>query len=210
MNLELYYPVKNPINPTNPFGTPSPMYTALGQKGHPGQDYEAPSGTPLYAPCDGDAFYAFDKNGGDGIYIRYPSNTAPIYNIILWHMYPKGNVEFPFKIATDGSITSIKAGQLLGYTDNSGYPTESDGSHLHIGVMPCNQYGQALDPANGYLGCVDPASFWNGLFAEDIGKPPIPVPAPPTLPPNPTLIEESNWLTQLSAWLKKILASIQK
>lgn len=168
MNKFLYYPVKNPINATNPFGTPSSVYTNLGQVGHPGEDYQAPSGTPLYAPCDGDAFYAFDKNGGDGIYIRYPNNINPTHNIILWHMWPRGNAQYPFKIATDGSITSVKAGQLLGYTDNSGYPIESNGSHLHVGVMPCDRFGGPMDPLNGFRGCVSPSSFWNGKFAEDI------------------------------------------
>lgn len=172
--LQLFFPVKDKINPTNPFGTKSQMYTNLGQLGHPGVDFESPSGTPLYAPCDGDAFYVFDKYGGDGLWIRWPSNANTKYNIILYHLYPKGDAQHPFQIPTgQGVVTPVKAGQFLGYTDNSGYPVESNGAHLHVGVMPTDATGGPLDPNNGYLGCVDPSKFWNDLYAEDINATPI-------------------------------------
>ena len=167
--MKLYYPVRNPINPNNPFGREDPMYTALGQKGHPGVDFECPSGTPVYSPCDGAAFYATDKEGGCGLYIRTPDTPYPTDNIILWHMYPRGTPGFPYAInVEDGVVTDVKAGQLLGYSDNSGYPAESTASHLHMGKMPIGRNELAVDPHNGYLGCVDPMPFFNGLFAEDI------------------------------------------
>lgn len=210
--MNLYYPVKNPINPTNPFGQASPMYTNLKLKGHPGQDYESPTGTPLYAPCDGDVFFVKDNFHGDGLWIRYPNNAKPEYNIILYHMPEVGTplaTQYPFKVSTTpGVVTSIKAGQLLGYTDNSGFPIESTAPHLHVGIMPCDFTGEALNPDNGFNGCVDPTPFWNGLFAEDIGKPIPPLPAP--LPPNPTPIQESNWLTAVGNWLKKVAAYLNK
>lgn len=169
MNLKLFYPVKNPIDQANLFGQTSAFYNALGQKGHPGIDFEAPSGTKVYAPCDGDAFYTTDKDGGCGLWIRVPNNAAPAYNIILWHMYPAGTPGFPYAIPTGQSVvTPVKAGQLLGYSDNSGAPLESTGPHLHFGVMPCDNTSEALDPNNGYNGCVDPTPFFNGFFAEDI------------------------------------------
>lgn len=164
----LYYPVKQPINQQNLFGANPSEYLPLKQNGHPGNDFEAPSGTPLYAPCDGDAFYTTDSDGGDGIWIRTPSNAAPQFNVILWHLFPKGTASYPFQIPTDGSVTPVKAGQLLGYTDNSGYPKESTGPHLHLGVMPCDSTGAALSPKNGFDGCVDPAPYFNGLYAQDI------------------------------------------
>ncbi len=164
--MELYLPVKNPINQTNLFGMNPDKYP--GQKGHPGLDLECPIGTPIYAPCDGDAFYTYDKLGGDGIWIRTPDNVKPESNIILWHMVPKGNVQYPFKIPTDGTVARIKAGQLLGYSGNSGFPAESTGPHLHLGVMPCDQTGAPLNRDNGFLGCVDPMPLLNKKFAEDI------------------------------------------
>jgi murein DD-endopeptidase MepM/ murein hydrolase activator NlpD len=173
----LYFPVKNPIDQQNLFGTSNAMYTALGQKGHPGIDFECPSGTPVYAPCDGDVFYVTDKDGGCGLWIRTPSNDPDNlkYNVILWHMYPKDTEGFPYAIPTDGSVTGVKAGQMLGYSDNSGYPIESTGPHLHVGLMPCDSTGEAISPTNGYLGCIDPAPWFNGEYAEDINNPP-PVP----------------------------------
>lgn len=207
--MNLFYPVKDPINQTNLFGTPNPMYSALGQKGHPGQDFESPSGTKLYSPVDGDAFYVYDKYGGDGLWIRWPNNAKPEYNIILYHLYPRGDASFPFQIPTgNGVVTPVKAGQFLGYTDNSGAPVESSGPHLHVGIMPCDLTGGSLYPNNGYDGCVDPALFWNNLFAENISNPePLP-PAP--LPPNPTPVQESTWLSQVSAWLTALIKWLQK
>ena len=175
MEPSLYFPVKDPIDQANLFGTVSPMYTALGQKGHPGIDFESASGTPVYAPCDGSAFYVTDKDGGCGLWIRTPNNAAPHCNIILWHMYPKDAPNpdnlpnFPYAIPTDGSLTPVKAGQLLGYSDTSGYPIESTGPHLHIGVMPSDETGEALTPQNGFLGCVDPTPYFNQKYAQDIG-----------------------------------------
>lgn len=173
--MELYYPVKQDINQTNLFGANPAQYLPLKQKGHPGNDFECPLGTPLYAPCDGDAFYTTDKAGGDGFWIRFPNNTAPQFNIILWHMPNAGNPTYPFQIPTGkGTVTSIKAGEFLGYTGNSGYPVESTGPHLHLGIIPCDATGEALNPNNGYLGCVDPQPFYNGLYAENINHPPTP------------------------------------
>lgn len=171
MSLELYYPVKDPINQSNLFGANPTTYEKLGQAGHPGNDFESVTGTPLYAPCDGNAFYTKDSLGGDGIWIK-TTQGGQNYNIILWHMPTPGTPtgdQYPFKIPIDNFVlTSVVAGQLLGYTDNSGFPGESTGQHLHLGVMPASATWAALSPGNGFLGCVDPQPFYNGKYAEDI------------------------------------------
>jgi murein DD-endopeptidase MepM/ murein hydrolase activator NlpD len=164
----LYFPVKQPIDQQNLFGANPAEYKPLGQDGHPGNDFECPVGTPVYAPCDGDAFYTTDKDGGCGLWIRVPNNASPQFNVILWHMPPKGTPEYPYQVATDGSTTPVKAGQLLGYSGNSGYPLESTGPHLHLGVLPCDTTGGALAPNNGFEGCVDPQPYFNGHYAQDI------------------------------------------
>lgn len=166
--MELYYPVKNPINQANLFGANPAEYEPLGQKGHPGIDFESPVGTKIFAPCDGGAFYTTDSDGGCGIWIRTPNNASPLANIILWHMVPKDTEAYPYQIPTDGSVTQVTAGQFLGYSGNSGYPKESTGPHCHIGYMPCDKTSEALEPNNGYKGCEDPTPLFNGKVAEDI------------------------------------------
>ena len=169
--MNIYYPVKNPIRQDNLFGADPTYYKNLGQNGHPGNDFECPIGTPVYAPCDGSAFYTSDSLGGDGLYIRTPDSPSPTHNIILWHMIPPGDPNYPYQIPTaPGTVTDVKAGQLLGYTGNSGFPRESSGPHLHLGVMPIGKNELALSPNNGFMGCVDPQPFYNGQYAEDINK----------------------------------------
>ena len=163
----LYFPVKNPINQSNLFGANPAQYKPLGQNGHPGNDFEAPSYTPIYAPCDGGARYVKDSLGGDGLWIYYVDGKGNFCNVILWHMPVAADKEH-WVLPTDGTMTPIKAGQLIGYTDNSGFPQESTGPHLHLGVMPCDVHGNDLAPTNGFLGCVDPQPFYIGKYAEDI------------------------------------------
>lgn len=170
--MKLYYPIKN-FTVIQGFGVNPTYYSkfidACGkpEKGHMGVDLQAPSGTPLHAPCDGTAQYLEDAHGGDGIHIRvYDGNY---YRVILWHLYGKNEVLKPL-IPTDGSLVQVKAGQLIGYTDNSGAPYESSGPHLHVGVMACGPDYTALEPCNGFGGCIDVAPFWNGEYAEDLIK----------------------------------------
>jgi murein DD-endopeptidase MepM/ murein hydrolase activator NlpD len=208
----LFYPVKNPINPTNPFGEKSPMYTALGLLGHEGEDFECPIGTPVYAPCDGDAFYLSDKDGGCGLWIRTPDNNPNDvkFNIILWHMVPKDTPGFPYSVATDGSMTAVTAGQLLGYSGNTGYPLESSGPHLHCGVMPCDKTGEALEPSNGYHGCVSPDQYWTGHYAQDVPAVEKVVAATQTVvqniaaSPAATPVQKLDWLQELVIAIEKL------
>ncbi|MDE2233417.1 MAG: M23 family metallopeptidase [Patescibacteria group bacterium] len=168
----LYYPVQYPINQNNLFGAPESYAQATGQKGHPGVDFECPMYTKVLAPCDGDAFSVGpDVDGGCGIYIRVPNNAKPEANVILWHMVPAGNADYPYSIPTGrGMVTPVKAGDFLGYSGDSGYPKESSGPHLHFGYMPSDFTGAAADPNNGYDGCVDPMPFFNGIYAGNIPK----------------------------------------
>lgn len=166
--MELWYPVKDPINQQNLFGANAAWYQEhLAQNGHPGIDFECPLYTPIYAPCEGDAFYASDKYHGDGIYIRVPNNGRPQANIILWHLPDRSDTKHWVIPSANGVVTHVKAGQLIGYTGNSGYPQESSGPHLHVGYLPCDFTGAPLNPNNGFGGCVDPMPFFNGKFAQD-------------------------------------------
>lgn len=165
MDKFLYYAVK-PFGINQEFGKNPDYYLKFGWKGHNGIDFFAPHATPLYAPCDGDAFYATDSHGGAGIYIRTTQDTKT-YNVILWHLCTREDSTFHPAIPSDGSVIGVKTGVLLGYTDNSGAPFESSGDHLHFSLQPCDPHGTPIDKNNGYGGCIDPMPFFTGLFAQD-------------------------------------------
>ena len=180
--LQLYFAVKPvlglPLDMTGKtpgaginqlFGQDPTYYAKFGWKGHNGIDFTAPHATPLYAPCEGEAFYATDAHGGDGIYIRTPYSAAgQQYSVILWHLIGKDDPVYHPLIPLDGTMVKVSVGALLGYTDNTGTPYESSGDHLHFGLMPTDASGNALNPDNGYGGCVDPMPFFTGTFAQDM------------------------------------------
>ncbi len=170
----LYYPTKPSII-NQPFGG-NPEYYArfideYGQpeKGHMGIDFVAPHGTPLYATCDGMAFYVQDSHGGDGIYI-WTEQEGQRFWVIHWHLCSKDDSQFKPLIPLDGSQVAVKAGDLIGYTDNTGAPFESSGDHLHFGLVPLNDNNIKLYPSNGFGGCIDPTPYFNGFFAADERK----------------------------------------
>ena len=166
----LFFPVR-PLHVNQPFGSNPAYYAqfkdAYGkpEKGHMGVDFQASHGQPVYAAHDGVAQYVVDSHGGDGIYLRTneafdaPAGGSTYYTTIYWHLCSKDDLKFAPKIPADGRLHSVSAGDLIGYADNSGAPFESSGDHLHLGLMPCNQYGNPTLPANGYGGCIDPMPF---------------------------------------------------
>jgi murein DD-endopeptidase MepM/ murein hydrolase activator NlpD len=177
--LKLYRPTQSgAVN--QPFGA-NPAYYAKfldrfgePQKGHMGIDFQAAHGTPLYAVCDGVAWYVTDVHGGDGIYIQtdlFDYQAAQAYFwIINWHLCSKDDPQFKPLIPTDGTRVKVKAGQLIGYTDNTGAPFESSGDHLHFGLVPVQANGTPFDAHNGFDGCIDASPYLTNIFAGDIGK----------------------------------------
>ncbi len=171
----LFYPTKPSVINQSFGGNPEYYARFLDQygqplKGHMGIDFKAGHATPLYAACDGIAFYMEDSHGGAGIYIT-TTQGGQLYNVVNWHLCTKDDPKFKPVIPTDGvSHVGVKAGDLIGYTDNSGAPFESSGDHLHFGLVPLNSNGIKLDPSNGYDGCIDPTPYFNGYFAKDAKK----------------------------------------
>lgn len=174
--LTLRYPVK-PISINQGFGTNADYYARFRddagnpEKGHNGIDLFATHGEPVYAPCDGLAFFVRDSHGGEGIYIRtglfdYKGGQAK-FNIVLWHLVGDTDVRFPSPIPLDGKMYPVKTGDLVGYADNTGFPFESSGDHLHLGLQPLNQFNTIIDQNNGFNGCVDPLPFFDGTYAQD-------------------------------------------
>lgn len=185
MKLELYLPV-TPYSLNQPFGN-NPLNadgtsyyakfldsTGHPMKGHMGTDLKSTHGQPVYAPCDGMAFYVGpDPHGGDGIYVQatgtYDYEGGQAYmRVIHWHLCSKDDPQYKPLIPTDGASYPVKAGDLLGYADNTGAPFESNGDHLHWGLLPVHANGQPIHPDNGFGGCVDIMPYWNGKFAASI------------------------------------------
>lgn len=163
----LYYPV-SPISVNQPFGANVAYYeTNFGQKGHPGIDYAASHGQPVYAAHDGAAIYIKDSHGGEGIW-----NYTDGFITIMWHLIGDTDPKFPPPISYDskGVRTSVKKGDLIGYADNTGAPFESSGDHLHFGLMLTDDNGIVLNQDNGTQGCIDPTPYLNGEFAHPIDE----------------------------------------
>ena len=150
-----------------PFGADPAYYQAnFQQKGHPGIDFkETFHGQPVYAAHDGEAIYIKDNYGGEGVW-----NYANGYITIYWHMVGDTDPTLPPPIPFNdkGIRTPVKAGDLIGYADNTGAPKESTGPHLHFGLIITLANGAIANPNNGYGGCIDPAPYFNGSYAQDI------------------------------------------
>lgn len=158
MKPELYYPIK-PILVTQSFSQNlNPSYLQRGQKGHGGIDFKAYHGQPIYASHDGVCFPTVDDHGGNGIVLQAEPVLQNFFTI-YWHLIQDDAV-----VQTN---QKVKAGDLLGYADNTG---NSTGDHLHFGLTI-----YPADFNNGYQGHIDPQPYFNGKFAEDINNPPVPV-----------------------------------
>jgi len=114
------------------------IYGQWSLLGHNGLDFGLPNDTPIYSPHDGRILEnAYDKNGY-GWYIKIESKKE---GSVLAH-----NRRFVVKIGDD-----VKKGELVGYSDNSGFST---GSHLHWGY-----YRLPRNRKNGYNGYIDQTPY---------------------------------------------------
>lgn len=175
MKLELDYPV-TPFFITQPFGVNGEYYRAnrIDVLGHNGLDLRARHGQPLYAAHDGQAYYTDDDGKeGQGVVIisndkREMEGSITHYKTIYWHLCnpheePQyASPVFLYREKTKGKPMPIKAGQIVGYADNTGF---SNGDHLHFGLKPV-----ALKESprtwwnrkqnNGYGGAIDPMPYF--------------------------------------------------
>jgi len=170
MKPSLYYPVC-PVHVNQIFGANPEYYARFldkfgkPEKGHMGIDFQASHGQPVYAAHDGLAIYIKDDHGGEGVYnYDYQNGFVTIY----WHLIGITDTNFPPPIPFDFRSHSVKAGDLIGFADNTGAPFESSGDHLHFGLAFIDEHGNFLNPDNGYGGCVDPQTYFNGTCAANI------------------------------------------
>lgn len=123
---------------TQGFGENPAIYSRFGMKGHNGHDYALPTGTPVLAPHDGKVVEATNDPTGYGNYLKVESD---IEGSVLAHLQ-----KFAVSVGQD-----VKEGQVIGYSDNTGFST---GAHLHWGY-----YRIPRNRQNGYAGFVDQTPF---------------------------------------------------
>lgn len=165
--FSLYFPLK-PWNLIQGWGTNGEWYRANGINilGHNGLDALALDKQAVRATHDGEIVYAgVDSKEGYGVVLRtletFEYNGEDVYfKTIYWHLIK----EIPVKVGT-----KVKAGDLIGYADNTGFST---GTHLHFGLKPQlkgeNDWTWVnLEQNNGYLGAIDPTPYFNKYFAVD-------------------------------------------
>jgi murein DD-endopeptidase MepM/ murein hydrolase activator NlpD len=94
---------------------------------HTGQDFAAPTGTPIRAAGDGTIIFAsYDGAYGNKIAIRHADGT------VTWYCHMSAFIK------TDGPV---QAGDLIGRVGSTGNVT---GPHLHLEVRPHN--GDPIEP----------------------------------------------------------------
>jgi len=139
---------------------------------HDGVDFAAAVGTPVMAVMDG-----FVKGEGDTdtyekclsygkwIFIQHPDGLSTIYGHLSVQLVKIGD--------------PIKAGQLIGYSGETGYVT---GPHLHLGLFATE--GTKIEQYTSSIGCkgvsipiadpqayLDPLAYLPGLAASQIENP---------------------------------------
>lgn len=132
---------------TQRFGVNPASYAKFGLKGHNGIDFGIPTGTKLYSCIDGTVIEAQSDPTGYGNYIKIENNEC---GILYGHLKS-------FSVAVG---ETVKAGQVIGISDNTG---NSTGSHLHFGVFP-----KPRNKTNGYNGYIDPLNPNLVEWVEDI------------------------------------------
>lgn len=137
----LQAPVKG-FKVTNPWNAQfGAVYTKMGYKGHNGDDYACPHGTPVYAAAAGTIVHSdYGQNhawmgeaSGICVLIRHDDRHTD-YCHLSRSLHNPGD--------------KVKAGQLIGYVGDTG---AAIGPHLHFSQLPLKP-----DFNNGYAGRVKP------------------------------------------------------
>ncbi|MBT4936661.1 M23 family metallopeptidase, partial [Candidatus Peregrinibacteria bacterium] len=145
---------KNPFSYIAPisqeFGKNPQIYNQFGMDGHNGLDFAIPEGTELFAVIDGEVTeLGYDATGyGNHIRTKNADGVAIIYAHLRSISVSEGQ--------------SLKAGDLLGHTGNTGFST---GPHLHLGLRFYTDAG-VKDYNNGYYGYFDPLPYFEDYNPE--------------------------------------------
>jgi murein DD-endopeptidase MepM/ murein hydrolase activator NlpD len=116
-----------------------PVYKTA--KLHPGLDFTAPAGTPIYATADG--IVEFAGNRGDGYGNVVIVNHGFGYKTLYGHMY---------RIKTRNG-QRVKRGEVIGWVGSTG---KSTGPHCHYEVI---KNGNKIDPIYFFYNDLTPEQF---------------------------------------------------
>ena len=116
-----------------------PVYKTV--KLHPGLDFAAPAGTPIYATANGTVEFA--GNRGDGYGNNVIINHGYGYKTLFGHM---------FKIKARGG-QRVKRGEVIGWVGSTG---KSTGPHCHYEVI---KNGNKIDPIYFFYNDLTPEQF---------------------------------------------------
>jgi len=116
-----------------------PVYKTI--KFHPGLDFAAPQGTPIYATADGRVTTA--GNTGDGYGNHVIINNGYGYETLFGHM-----VRVKARVGQ-----TIKRGEVIGWVGSTG---KSTGPHCHYEV---HKNGQKMDPVYFFYNDLTPEQF---------------------------------------------------
>lgn len=174
------YAIINKKGGVCPVGSVDFYTTALGMKGHNGEDWAAFHGEKVYFPVMAETeWYArgeVDSSGGIGIDVLskvpieidvLPPQTGPTAKTMWEQLGGKSYVMFRFhhamlNVPADGS--EVKAGFLIQKADSTG---ASGGDHCHWSMKFCDGQGNTLDTDNGYSGAVDFSRWFTNAFILD-------------------------------------------
>ncbi len=116
-----------------------PIYKTV--KFHPGLDFTAPQGTPIYATADGVITLAGFTSGGYGVHVVIDHGYG--YETLYGHMV---------RVKVRNGVR-VKRGDLIGYVGSTG---KSTGPHCHYEV---HKNGQKLDPVYFFYNDLGPQQF---------------------------------------------------
>lgn len=155
------------------FGQNLRPYSKLGNKGHSGQDYPVPVGTPVLAAADGEVSDLRETVEGPSKDPKAPWNYVRL-------RHPSGYETVYGHLQKDGVLVKkgdkVLAGQQIALSGNSGWST---GPHLHFGLRPIGKDGVRLYPDNGYKGYIDPLPFLEpAAFVPTIHPTELSIPVP--------------------------------
>jgi murein DD-endopeptidase MepM/ murein hydrolase activator NlpD len=116
-----------------------PIYKTV--KFHPGLDFSAPQGTPIYATAQGVVRTASNLGNGYGNHVVISHGYQ--YSTLYGHMYR-------IKVRVG---QSVKRGEVIGYVGNTG---KSTGPHLHYEVLKGKRH---LDPIYFFYNDLTPEQY---------------------------------------------------